>query len=839
MNDSKGRNRLEDVKSCVTNHPLGAIAALLFTAVIALSTFTGALQHLREMINKLSPKRPLAHVSVKQKDNGTAVIRFRFFDIPEGKNVDRITLAIRQTKPEFGVEGNPSERVEPLRLDAEVLTPAMLDEDNPKLEIDARLLETPGEPYLLAELPLYWQRPDTSVGVEITPTFSDARGKLIPFTVKPASVNVQLTNYSTVEYSDEGQRSEALEAAIAAAQQANSLQELQEASNEARFQNSFVREGLWYVAAFASWPDQFQVDTELQEQILKTFVLATLLELAAKDEVWPEREPLFALGPTSLEALHEFTGLAPTGSARRAFFSRMPEFRKDSRHGFLYQYLRFDDHQMRQRVVLERSDLPFADLDSEYTARTERLPYKDSAHPLPIEARSYSFPLGALNHFVIAAKAYAYLHLLRPELPDAKYANLIIANAFYATSLLEGNGHSAVNLSRTAIHPLKDAIEGLRYASASFGRLLGAEVLEPRLTAVNFFGRRLQAAEKRYVRAARQEDRENAYRLYGHWGSAMTAVGLGNREAAASHMKAVLTGVSDDAPADARYRYLLVAMLDTFDKSSVVGKALSSESKRIERWRSSPVDEDIRFAMNMDFGRVLWTIGRFREAASFFMREIDQLPAGHDLERRYLNELGAFLSDTFTLLSWEMSFEEEREGDFIPRTKNTPVWLEDFAPTWIDRLFDRGGGRPYGAVTPEEDRATCLEAYDASIGHPRVASVVGRLLKQPVSSVFEQSLAPGGQLVSWAREQRQNHNYEPLLKLAWVEWFRLPFVHLAQPDFELSHWRYEPLEIDKVATQDAVREIAGLPAGESDLTTRQVAETFLEVRGFLESRYGK
>ena len=147
MNDSKGRSRLEYLKNRVANHPLAAIAAFFFAAVIALSAFTGALQHLWETVHKLSPKRPLARVSVEQsveeKDSGIAIVRLRFFDIPEGKNVDRITLAVRQTKPEIDVEGNPSEQVKALRLDAEALTPAMLDKDNPKLEIDARLLETP------------------------------------------------------------------------------------------------------------------------------------------------------------------------------------------------------------------------------------------------------------------------------------------------------------------------------------------------------------------------------------------------------------------------------------------------------------------------------------------------------------------------------------------------------------------------------------------------------------------------------------------------------------------------------------------------------------------------
>ena len=836
---NEDRNPVERMKFYVTNHPAVAIATLLATAIIGLSTFTDAIQNLWKAASDLSSPSPLARISVEHEDNGIAVLRFRFFNIPENRNVDRIDLALDRHKPEVGVQGSPSEQVKPLRLDAQIVSPKLLNEDDPSISVEIRLMETVGEPYSLAEIPLYWQRKDSSIALRITPAFFDAHDQPIDFDVDPVSVVAKLTNYSTVRFSEAGQPSNALDAAIEMAQGANTLAEMEAAAEEKRFQDPFVREGLWYLAAFASWPEQFQVDTTLQEKVLKTVLFATFLELAVNRRSWPEDEPLSGIGPTSLKALDDKTSLAPAGSPRRSLFSRKPEFRKDLRHGF-YHYLRFDLHGTGKRVVFERSDIPLPDLNWGYNYRMEDLPATDPATSA-VQARSYSFPLGALNHFVIAAKASMSLSVIGEAFPYAKYANLILANSIYAASLMEGNGHSAVSFSRTAIHPMTDALDGLRLSSPNFGRLLSASVLEPRLTAMNFFGRKLHVAARRYSRAAGRMDREDAYLLYGHWGSAMAALGLEDEESAPAHLEAVLGSVSDDSPTHEQYRYMIGALFEIYDKESLVGKTLSAHSERIRGWGSLPVEEDRRYRMNLDLGRILWTIGDFREAARLFVREIRRLPDDRTsvYERHYLNELGAFAEDVFAMLSWRISFEDGREGDFAPRTKEEFIWLQDFAPTWLDLALNRGSGRPYGAVSPEEDRVTCLEAYGAGVGHERVIEVLGLLAEAvpelPRPHAPESRQIPGGGLVPWAMEQESLGNFEPLLKLAWVEWFHLPFRALLEPDFDLPEWTYQPLSVDNAANAQDVADIAERLSP----TTRQVANAFLEIRRLLADRYGR
>ena len=67
------------------------------------------------------------------------------------------------------------------------------------ITIEPRLIPTPGEPYVLFEVPLCWTKRDTSIVVKVTPTFFDAHGESIPFDVKPSSVDITLTNYGTVK----------------------------------------------------------------------------------------------------------------------------------------------------------------------------------------------------------------------------------------------------------------------------------------------------------------------------------------------------------------------------------------------------------------------------------------------------------------------------------------------------------------------------------------------------------------------------------------------------------------------------------------------------------------
>ena len=84
------------------------------------------------------------------------------------------------------------------------------------------------------------------------------------------------------------------------------------------------------------------------------------------------------------------------------------------------------------------------------------------------------------------------------------------------------------------------------------------------------------------------------------------------------------------------------------------------------------------------------------------------------------------------------------------------------------------------------------------------------------------------------RKKEKRGNYEPLLKLAWVEWFYVPFMRLHVGDFDLTSWVYSVSTVDNVATVGTVQRIADLGV---DATTRRVADSFLRTRRFLEARY--
>ena len=186
-------------KTFFSDHPLAVIVTSISAMIIGLAAFSGAIQDLANMLTNISPPPPKAIISAKPENNGTAIITFRFFDIPKGRNVDRITLSFEKLKPEVGIAGSPAERVKPIGIEVVRLSPATLDQDDPKLDIEARLIMTLGEPYLLAELPLYWSRKDTTISLKVTPTFFDALGHPIEFEIKPPNVGVTLTNYSTVK----------------------------------------------------------------------------------------------------------------------------------------------------------------------------------------------------------------------------------------------------------------------------------------------------------------------------------------------------------------------------------------------------------------------------------------------------------------------------------------------------------------------------------------------------------------------------------------------------------------------------------------------------------------
>jgi hypothetical protein len=101
-----------------------------------------------------------ATVTVKENKDGSATLIFKFHDVPEKYNVDKIRLYMNQTKPIGSVFGSPSSQVKAVTSD--IIIPAnIFDNEEPVLDAEIRLYQKIAEePYALAELTLCWPRRD-------------------------------------------------------------------------------------------------------------------------------------------------------------------------------------------------------------------------------------------------------------------------------------------------------------------------------------------------------------------------------------------------------------------------------------------------------------------------------------------------------------------------------------------------------------------------------------------------------------------------------------------------------------------------------------------------------
>ena len=849
---------MDRLKEAVFDHPVLSVLVFVGMVVVAVAAFTDAIKGLAETFENVlqtepppiqSDRRPAATFSVQENPNGTATIVCKFFDLPEDINVDHVLLSFRQTGPEAPILGNPSRQVESVHYDAAV-SRGLLESPDPKIELETRLVRSAGDPYALAEITLWWEGQNSTIELEVSPRFLDARRNPIPFEMKAQHLVVRLANSSTSipHRLDPSMGSDRLDQAMQTALQATTIDDLKTAAEDPRFRDPFVYEGLWYAAALFSMQPSFPSNYRLQERLMRFMAFGTLLELGlTRPSVeLADGELLLNVGPEARQALHRATHLSPVGGPLDSLLARRPELREDYWRG-QYRYLRFTGpvaDGLKFTWVLESSDTRIGDLQPQYAlTRSESIPVANRDAGLASEGYSYSFPLPAMNYFVITAKAYAYLQLLGGKSRQSKYALLIIANALYYASLHGGNGHVMDAFNRTAIFPMEQAVRAFRESPPEEGTLLQPEFVEPRLTAMRFFGRRLRAALAGYDRAARQTNREEAYRMYGRWGGAVTSMGIEDDAETSARFERLLKQIDDDVPDDDRYRYWVIAFQDVLDEDHAVHRVLAPDRTRIAQWRKSAPEEHDRYSMNADLRRVLWTLGLYSEGAALMVREIERLPepqmAGRvDVELEYLREMGAFLEDAFGLLSWRLDLRESL--GYVARGQDQGQWLADFGPTWLDRCFDRGSGRPYGSVSPEEDRITILEGYlSASLGLGQAVRSTGDgELCDPGQSTDDSSAESGGELRAWARAERDAGNLEPLLKLAWIEWFGLPLVELGQQGVDLKQWRYRSMTEGSVATTEAVRAVAADEDGAVATETRRVARTFIAVRRFLEKRYG-
>jgi hypothetical protein len=498
------------------------------------------------------------------------------------------------------------------------------------------------------------------------------------------------------------ERDTALQDALVAARSATSLGALQTAATDVRLQDPFVVEGVWYAAALGAASPQFGRDERVQRIVLNASTLATLLALKAAKSSWSGDPELWALGSQSLDAFRLAIGIAKEGQPLAALLERRPSL--GSWTG-LYRYMRLDIAAEGRSIVAESSDTAFSDIGSQVSTRVIPLVAKKSDSPLPVDAISYSFPLVTMNHIILAAKAFGYLRMLPSASTARKYGLIVAAEALYASSLAEGNGHNAVALSSAAAFLMREAVTLLRSAPPK-GSILRAAALEPKLTAMQFFGRDFKKARESYATASVAKEREADYRAYGAWGVGITSLALGDLPSMEKAFDALFE-TPEAEPRRAVHQYMLAALQESFEVDSAVRKVLQKYRNQASKAQTPDPQNFDRRSANMDLARMLFTIGYPQVSTQLWLRELERLPepTAHSataMEADYLRELGASLSDTFALISWKF---DAKLGTLV-RREDSAEFFRDFAPTWIDQEFDRGAGKPYGSVSPEEDRAT-------------------------------------------------------------------------------------------------------------------------------------
>jgi hypothetical protein len=142
-------------------------------------------------------KGTAARLQVINHRNGTASLIFKFLNVPENFQVDRILMRVRQAKPVSPVQGSPAEQVKAAYYTAQISS-TTFDQREPEVNADIRMYHNPKEPYALAVVCLWYSRPNSHVEFKVKPKYFDARGREIIMTTEPQEGVVVLENRSTV-----------------------------------------------------------------------------------------------------------------------------------------------------------------------------------------------------------------------------------------------------------------------------------------------------------------------------------------------------------------------------------------------------------------------------------------------------------------------------------------------------------------------------------------------------------------------------------------------------------------------------------------------------------------
>ena len=161
------------------------------------------------------------------------------------------------------------------------------------------------------------------------------------------------------------------------ARECDSVEDMLAAASKVEFNNEFVREQMWYLAALVSTETYSNSNEPLvgpdPKLLLKYTTFATILELLANGSLHrlPKDESLWAIGPASVRALQKRTGYPPPSAPILRLLERKPNM-DGPKHGRWY-HMRIIDPEAREATILERADAPIAGFSHEWQLDSEPL----------------------------------------------------------------------------------------------------------------------------------------------------------------------------------------------------------------------------------------------------------------------------------------------------------------------------------------------------------------------------------------------------------------------------------------------------------------------------------
>ena len=337
----------------------------------------------------------------------------------------------------------------------------------------------------------------------------------------------------------------------------------------------------------------------------------------------------------------------------------------------------------------------------------------------------------------------------------------------------------------------------------------------------SFFSGRFRTALRLYEEDLTAPQRTKKSRTRTLFSVAFCQLG-GNDPGVKQTLEQLFSQIDSKDPGDAALRYQFKVIQECLELPAVFGDK-ARWTKLLGSWQTDSFEIDERYYMNIDLMRVLKTCGQGDAAVRLILREIRNArtkdakdPAA---ECHYLKLLGSTLTnDIFPALS----FQGSRSRGFTRIKKvSGEERVEDFAPYWERNDDPRVKGAQlarYGMTNPEEDIVSCIEfvGFNELNGRQKdtLDWVLGQLSGSPPSPT-------------------------PLLKIAFTEWFYVPFGKLKLMNFDIGKWVYDPVSASKVTSDEKVEQALTPIAVKMGGRILKTWTIFRDVRQFLLVTYGK